>query len=816
MPTFPNKARMGDVRKILNDTGLMAVNNDAGRAPTNSDDRTAGYEVGSRWFFADRVWTCTNSDEGAAIWEDANSLALSADAKAAEAQQVQARRDIGKFYLTDYLDYSDMLFALEGNTAAQDEARVTAAVRAMWDDFIDWVSASPGKSTKLVMAPLTLAINDEPMSEHFAQKLWDMGFSFDSSRVEIDFSGVQFVLKNWSAAASVRTSGFWAAHGITDPVPKAVFRWEQSSPRQFSPQIRGRLHIIGSRQITDPIGFKAISWNTANLDRIAVRGLANWGVFIENLFNSSVLQMEVSNCGYQPTDFGGTGFLPQSVRFSNVGAVVGATEPVFDSSHVGGWFGLAEAGPQRGGNRQVHWATITSVDSPTQITLASVPDADVSDATATFEAIRGSINAGDNVLTLTTPITDSLVGRYITIGRCGIQGVAGGFGSMTPRVVGHIGDQVTLSHRARLSVTDAPVIIAAGKFLYRSADGHDAGLAVNDDVTYDNLRIENGTPSSAVCAVIGAATNVDFSPGSKFHGTSTAGNNFGANFADILYDYAADVRLNSCIVAHGGHSPRFGRQMIGGGFINVEFTGSEADFISGTESASIYNDMQAGPTTARFYFGPVRHNSLVGNQVVVRLGASGELSQIRSANSAREARVGGGKEVPTYLDDLVLSGSVSGAAFSRDGAPGQPATFAAGTIMLPGYGGDTGAILPPLVTNLDTIVQAHRRVRFNAAATGAPWAAQAGHVDVSYNGDNVIQRAWCNTYNGRLRAAYRHNNNTALRTWSAWTPIQTGNSGTTAQRPTDPLLAEQYFDTTLALPILWNGTAWIDFTGTAV
>lgn len=110
----------------------------------------------------------------------------------------------------------------------------------------------------------------------------------------------------------------------------------------------------------------------------------------------------------------------------------------------------------------------------------------------------------------------------------------------------------------------------------------------------------------------------------------------------------------------------------------------------------------------------------------------------------------------------------------------------------------------------------HRRVRVNAAATGLRWAAQARHVAVSYNGDNVIQRAWCNTFNGRLRAAYRHNNNTAMRTWSAWVPIQTGNNGTTPQRPVDPLLAEQYFDTTLGLPILWNGSGWTDFGGTTV
>jgi hypothetical protein len=47
-----------------------------------------------------------------------------------------------------------------------------------------------------------------------------------------------------------------------------------------------------------------------------------------------------------------------------------------------------------------------------------------------------------------------------------------------------------------------------------------------------------------------------------------------------------------------------------------------------------------------------------------------------------------------------------------------------------------------------------------------------------------------------------------------------GGSGTTAQRPTPPASAfALYFDTTLAAggkPIFWNGTGWVDSTGTAV
>lgn len=42
-------------------------------------------------------------------------------------------------------------------------------------------------------------------------------------------------------------------------------------------------------------------------------------------------------------------------------------------------------------------------------------------------------------------------------------------------------------------------------------------------------------------------------------------------------------------------------------------------------------------------------------------------------------------------------------------------------------------------------------------------------------------------------------------------------ANTTANRPTERLQTGQYyFDTTLGLPIYWNGADWIDATGTVV
>jgi hypothetical protein len=47
-------------------------------------------------------------------------------------------------------------------------------------------------------------------------------------------------------------------------------------------------------------------------------------------------------------------------------------------------------------------------------------------------------------------------------------------------------------------------------------------------------------------------------------------------------------------------------------------------------------------------------------------------------------------------------------------------------------------------------------------------------------------------------------------------PTTTGCGGTTALRPITPYVYEQYFDTTLGIPIWYDGSNWVDATGTLV
>ena len=47
--------------------------------------------------------------------------------------------------------------------------------------------------------------------------------------------------------------------------------------------------------------------------------------------------------------------------------------------------------------------------------------------------------------------------------------------------------------------------------------------------------------------------------------------------------------------------------------------------------------------------------------------------------------------------------------------------------------------------------------------------------------------------------------------------LYTPSSGITADRPsTDLQIGQQYFDTTLGIPIWWDGTNWVDATGATV
>jgi hypothetical protein len=53
---------------------------------------------------------------------------------------------------------------------------------------------------------------------------------------------------------------------------------------------------------------------------------------------------------------------------------------------------------------------------------------------------------------------------------------------------------------------------------------------------------------------------------------------------------------------------------------------------------------------------------------------------------------------------------------------------------------------------------------------------------------------------------------------TAWTPNPKDNNGSSTNRPTGVHTGFQYFDTSIspARPIYWNGSGWVDASGTTV
>lgn len=72
-------------------------------------------------------------------------------------------------------------------------------------------------------------------------------------------------------------------------------------------------------------------------------------------------------------------------------------------------------------------------------------------------------------------------------------------------------------------------------------------------------------------------------------------------------------------------------------------------------------------------------------------------------------------------------------------------------------------------------------------------------------------------YSQQLRIYFNQLDTANGQTLEALNTLSTPSAGDTASRPITGLQVGQfYFDTTLGIPIWWNGTDWVDATGTVV
>lgn len=441
------------------------------------------------------------------------------------------------FYVSDYIPAAQMAFVRNHDIASQDEAVVTAGLQNMHDAGVAWVEVGTDRIAQFEYGGGKFAVNDEIFSEDFAQSLWDLV----QAQNKFVFNGGHAIVKtkNWPSATKARSSGLWALRGITAPVPAAMFRWEQRTYLETGPIIRD-LILEGSKTLTDPIGFKGMRLNKFYTDNFTVRQFFNCGRMIESAVNADEYAPIISQCGWQPTNFGGaSGFMPTTTRFSCVNngdgtSTVTATEPIFTSAHVSSkQFYVSGAGA--GGN--AFSGSVNSFVSATQIKLNGQCAIDVTGAFGSFDTIIGTITAGTNIVTLSTATLPSLVGRYVMIFK-GRSTIMTGLDVFVTRVVAQSGNQLTLATNSSVTTTAAPIIVAPADAYVYSDDYDTTDTGRSNDYQIWGMRNENEFYSgegAAVCAIWQRAHDVQLY-GGKTHGTNSLHNNFGGNFTNTIFD----------------------------------------------------------------------------------------------------------------------------------------------------------------------------------------------------------------------------------------------------------------------------------------
>ncbi len=559
-----------------------------------------------------------------------NSSPSSADADRAEAarDEIKATR---QFWDTDYIAAAQIALIRAGDYDAQDEDIVTAGLQAMHDDMMTFLVANRAEyeldagATAAARYSGVYAVNDEIFSDDFADKL----FTFGYSQCKFVFEGeghAAFKVKNWTNRARVRTGGFETFAGIATKVPSAVFRWRQKAGYTIGPIVRN-IRVLGANDFNDPIGFLVDNTNSAYWDNVAVKGLKNFGRFQENILNGGENNIEISDCGYQPTQFGGTdGLIPDDVTFSTVAGTgdttVTASDDVFTADHVGLKFMVRGAGA----NGALWRGEILSRTNATTVVVDGECDVDVTGATGSFQGLIGSSTASSAIVSVDQfPTGVDLVGSYALI--VGAGGARDTQDVLVSRILSQTGTSITLADEARETNSDCRVIIASSEFIGLSSDTFEAGTeSANNDYQIFATRNENDqrgsdNPSASVSLVVQGGRNFDYSFG-KLHGTSGAHNNFGGNMAAVVADGCSFLRMPNMQLKWGCYDEKLGIVSVVGGSSIVSVL-----------DTTIGND-RPHPDTALFFLDPQS-----ASNSDLKLFYSG-LMDIRSADDFTDFRFG--------------------------------------------------------------------------------------------------------------------------------------------------------------------------------
>lgn len=697
------------------------------------------------------------ADSGAAF-----AIALDADAKATEAQQVQARRDFSSFDLADYIDDEHRDLIRAGNWQDQDEVYVTSCIRNFNTVWLTWLSGGNSRMVRVRGLPGDLAMNAPWFGPDHAQMIWDMnGTNHGENRVFFEFPNTRIRIKNWLNLASERTTGRYAAQGVTGPVPEYVWEWEQSGHIALIAAFEGDLTIHGTGVLgQDPGGYHFYRTAKFKKQTMRARNLRNEGLFLEHCLNGDCDNVDLFRCGYQPTEYGGErGHLPFGVTFSNVGAVVTASVPTFDAGHVGKWFCLNRAGPTDQGIRLNFWSTIASVDSSTQITLTDTPAINRTGASGSFEAMR--VTTSGTTWTMSEAITTSLAGRYVTlIGAMSSQPGAVGR-THKVRVLAHSGDTLTVDYAPAVDVTDALLVVSPEMSIDRLSYTSDQGIS--DNIGMLNLRCESTALPGVGCvqAVLGACSSISIN-NAKLHGLADADNNFGGAAAGIIFGFANGVMIDG-FIEQSSHSPRWGTVMVTSDRTVVDLYGKLIEYAGDTHSALVHLDPPAGATNVQVGFGMIHPSPLFpqASQQVIRMGPNGNANMVTGGNSARRSATNAKFLFPERFGEIEAS-RITGAAATSTQTDGD-ATAPVPPLMRIGSGGNTGNVNPEQITDPNTIINRHRRVRMATGPGGVAIVIDA----IRQVGSTTFQIGYEIGFNQPPRLIMRHNNYTGG-AWGDW------------------------------------------------
>jgi len=387
-----------------------------------------------------------------------------------------------------------------------------------------------------------------------------------------EFGPGNVIIKPQYTPRGLRTAGLWSGKYAEIP----FIEWVQPTKTAFF-YLRN-ITIQGQENLnTDPVGFKGVNVNLSAWNDCVFENLKNTAWSCESLNNSASYNMQIKNCGYQPTNYKDGGFLASGVQFSIASGdnTLTATASVFDSGDVGKWVVLE---PNSGSGNNPFISKIDTYTSATEVELVDAAPGDYTSVRGSFSIVTGSISAGDKTLTLDADVAlSSLRGALIHVYGAGYEDTSGsgGFNDTEARLLSTRIDSITslseveLAHGARVTVSNVPVIFMPSMHIGWSSDTQQYS-GNNNDVEFYRLRDESSFANNRgyVAMVTQRAYGIWFI-GCKFHGTGPGYDNFGANGMLHVNDNPKHLIFNSCQHEWGYWEPDYGQRVYLGDRIGI-------------------------------------------------------------------------------------------------------------------------------------------------------------------------------------------------------------------------------------------------------